>query len=101
MNKNYKNIGTLIGVFFGQDYDLFGETPEEVLDSYLETENHKTAVKVCQEAESLLSLNDEALTEEFETISRREFYPEFWGETTRTFLEKIKIYLRARLQLPD
>ncbi|WP_438811627.1 contact-dependent growth inhibition system immunity protein, partial [Pseudomonas lurida] len=34
MNKSYKNTGTLIRVFFGQDYDLFGETVEEVLDSY-------------------------------------------------------------------
>ncbi|WP_067704980.1 contact-dependent growth inhibition system immunity protein [Erwinia sp. ErVv1] len=100
MNKSYKNIGTLIRVFFGQDYDLFGETVEEVLDSYLETENQKTAEKVCQEAENLLLLNDEALTEEFETISQREFYPEPWGETVRTFLEKIKSHLRARLQLP-
>lgn len=100
MNKSYKNIGTLIRVFFGQDYDLFGETVEEVLDSYLETENQKTAEKVCKEAENLLSLNDEALTEEFETISQGEFYPEPWGETVRTFLEKIKSHLRARLQLP-
>jgi len=70
MNKSYKNIGTLIRVFFGQDYDLFGKTIEEVLNSYLETENQKTVEKVCQEAENLLSLNDEALTEEFETISQ-------------------------------
>lgn len=100
MDKNYKNIGILIRVFFGQDYDLFGETVEEVLDSYLETENQKTAEKVCQEAESLLLLNDKALTEEFETICQREFDPEPWGKTVRTLLEKIKSYLRARLQLP-
>ncbi|MFE0583876.1 contact-dependent growth inhibition system immunity protein [Pantoea vagans] len=97
MNKSYKNIGTLIRVFFGQDYDLFGETVEEVLDSYLETENPKTAEKVCQEAEYLLSLNDQALIEAFQSISQGEFNPEPWGETVRTFLEKINSYLRIRL----
>ncbi|MEN4830909.1 contact-dependent growth inhibition system immunity protein [Pantoea vagans] len=97
MNKSYKNIGTLIRVFFGQDYDLFGETVEEVLDSYLETENSKTAEKVCQEAEYLLSLNDQALIEAFQSISQGEFNPEPWGETVRTFLEKINSYLRIRL----
>ncbi|MGV2879749.1 contact-dependent growth inhibition system immunity protein [Pantoea vagans] len=97
MNKSYKNIGTLIRVFFGQDYDLFGETVEEVLDSYLETENPKTAEKVCQEAEYLLSLNDQALIEAFQSISQGEFNPESWGETVRTFLEKINSYLRIRL----
>ena len=97
MNKNYKNIGTLIRVFFGQDYDLVGETVEEVLDSYLETENPKTAEKVCQEAEYLLSLNDQALIEAFQSISQGEFNPESWGETVRTFLEKINSYLRIRL----
>ncbi|AMG58579.1 contact-dependent growth inhibition system immunity protein [Pantoea vagans] len=97
MNKSYKNIGTLIRVFFGQDYDLFGETVEEVLDSYLETENPKTAEKVCQEAEYLLSLNDQALIKAFQSISQGEFNPEPWGETVRTFLEKINSYLRIRL----
>jgi len=97
MNKSYKNIGTLIRVFFGQDYDLFGETVEEVLDSYLETENPKTAEKVCQEAEYLLSLNDQALIEAFQSISQGEFNPEPWGETVRTFLEKIKNYLQSRV----
>ncbi|MBK5014074.1 contact-dependent growth inhibition system immunity protein [Pantoea sp. S62] len=97
MNKSYKNIGTLIRVFFGQDYDLFGETVEEVLDSYLETENPKAAEKVCQEAEYLLSLNDQALIEAFQSISQGEFNPEPWGETVRTFLEKINSYLRIRL----
>ncbi|MDE8555066.1 contact-dependent growth inhibition system immunity protein [Pantoea vagans] len=97
MNKNYKNIGTLIRVFFGQDYDLFGETVEEVLNSYLETENPKTAEKVCQEAEYLLSLNDQELIEAFQSISQGEFNPEPWGETVRTFLEKIKNHLRIRL----
>ncbi|WP_231572333.1 contact-dependent growth inhibition system immunity protein [Pantoea eucalypti] len=87
----------LFGFFFGQDYDLFGETVEEILDSYLETENPKTAAKVCQEAEYLLSSNDQVLTETFESISQGEFYPEPWGETVRTFLEKIKSHLSARL----
>ncbi|TPE19426.1 hypothetical protein FJP62_05150 [Pantoea vagans] len=98
MNTSCKNIGTLIRVFFGQDYDLFGETVEEVLDSYLETENLKTAGKVCLEAEYLLSLNEQSLTETFESISQGEFNPEPWGETERSFLEKIKNYLSARLQ---
>jgi len=97
MNKSYKNIGTLIRFFFGQDYELFGETVEEVLDSYLETENPKTAEKVFQEAEYLLSLNDQALIEAFQSISQGEFNPEPWGETVRTFLEKINSYLRIRL----
>jgi len=44
MVKSYKNIGTLIRVFFGQDYDLFGETVEEIADSYLEVESPKTAI---------------------------------------------------------
>lgn len=50
MNNNDKNIGTHTRVFFGQDYGLFGETVENVLDSYWQTENPKTAINVCQEA---------------------------------------------------
>jgi len=46
----------------------------------------------------LLSLNEQSLTETFESISQGEFNPEPWGETERSFLEKIKNYLSARLQ---
>lgn len=100
MNNNYKNIGTLIRVFFGQDYDLFGETVEDVLDSYLQTENPKTVINVCQETEKLLSLNDETLTKTFAILSQGECFPEPWGENVRTFLEKIKNHLANRLQHP-
>lgn len=99
MAKNYKNVGTLVRVFFGQDYDLFGETIEEILDSYLETENPKTALKVYQETDDLLSLNDGALTEAFGAISQGEFCPGPWGETIRSFLEKVKSHFDSKLQL--
>ena len=98
MNNNYKNVGTLIRVFFGQDYDLFGETVEEILDSYMAHVNKKTVVNVCREAENLLSLHDKSLTETFATLSQGEFFPEPWGESVRTFLERIKKYLAAGIQ---
>ena len=100
MNNNYKNLGTLIRVFFGQDYDLFGETLEDVPDSYLQIENPKTAINVCQEAENLLSLNDETLTKTFAILSQGECFPELRGETVRTFLEKTKRHLANRIQFP-
>lgn len=97
MVKSYKNIETLIRVFFGQDYDLFGETVEEIADSYLEVESSGTVMKVYQEADKLLSLNDRVLTELFETLCQGEFCPELWGETVRSFLEKIKGHFENKL----
>ncbi|WP_233598478.1 contact-dependent growth inhibition system immunity protein [Erwinia sp. 198] len=59
---------------------MFGETTEEILDSYLETENPKAALKVYQETDDLLALNDGALTEAFGAISQGEFCPDSWGK---------------------
>lgn len=99
MAKGYKNTGTLIRIFFGQDYDLFGETIKEVLESYLETEKLNTATKVCQEVDDLLLLNESALTETFDAISQGEFSPDSWDETVRSFLAKIKSHLSEKPQL--
>ncbi|CCG85870.1 contact-dependent growth inhibition system immunity protein [Erwinia piriflorinigrans] len=58
---------------------MFGETIERVLDSYLEDENQKTALKVYNEAENLLALDDDKLIKEFAAIFQGGFYPEPWG----------------------
>ena len=44
MGFSVANLGTLVRVF-GQDYDLFGESVEEILASYREMENTATVRK--------------------------------------------------------
>lgn len=90
------NLGTLVRVFFGQDSDLFGESVDEILESYRNTENAATVQKTVVEAEILLDLHpdDRQLKTAFAKVAEGEFSPKAWGFTARTFLEKVIVTLR-------
>ncbi|CAI0985485.1 Uncharacterised protein [Serratia entomophila] len=91
------NLGTLVRVFFGQDYDLFGESVEEILESYRDTENAETVQKTVDEATMLLTLYPEQqrLEAVFAELVEGEFAPAPWGHTVQSFLEKVISTLRA------
>lgn len=92
------NLGTLVRVFFGQDSDLFGESVDEILESYRNTENAATVQKTVVEAEILLDLHpgEQQLKIAFAKVAEGEFSPKPWGLTERTFLEKVIVTLRQK-----
>ncbi|WP_129544136.1 contact-dependent growth inhibition system immunity protein [Serratia sp. 1D1416] len=91
MASQTPNLGTLVRVFFGQDYDLFGESVEEILESYRDTENVVTVQKTVNEAQMLLGLypEEKQLEVAFTNLAEGEFSPTAWGYSVRAFLEKI------------
>ncbi|HGM6999055.1 TPA: contact-dependent growth inhibition system immunity protein [Serratia marcescens] len=91
MGFSVANLGTLVRVFFGQNYDLFGESVEEILASYRETENTATVRKTVDEARALLAQYPEEQQLELAVaeLADGEFAPAPWGYTARSFLEKV------------
>ncbi|AXY35319.1 contact-dependent growth inhibition system immunity protein [Yersinia pseudotuberculosis] len=89
------HLGTLVRVFFGQDYDLFGEGVDEILASYRNTENQQTIQKTIDEANMLLTAypEEKELELEFADLAEGEFSPASWGYNVQSFLEKIVITL--------
>ncbi|AJJ58651.1 hypothetical protein DN756_00740 [Yersinia pseudotuberculosis] len=89
------HLGTLVRVFFGQDYDLFGEGIDEILASYRNTENQQTIQKTIDEANMLLTAypEEKELELEFADLAEGEFSPASWGYNVQSFLEKIVITL--------
>lgn len=90
MGFSVANLGTLVRVF-GQDYDLFGESVEEILASYRETENTATVRKTVDEARALLAQypGEQQLELAVAELADGEFAPAPWGYTARSFLEKV------------
>jgi len=50
MNTKFNHLGVLVRVFFGQDYDLFGEDFYEILAAYKNVENTKAIQETIREA---------------------------------------------------
>ncbi|WP_033852526.1 contact-dependent growth inhibition system immunity protein [Yersinia wautersii] len=89
------HLGTLVRVFFGQDYDLFGEGIDEILASYRNTENQQTIQKTIDEANMLLTAypEEKELELEFADLAEGEFSPASWGYNVQSFLEKVVVTL--------
>lgn len=87
------HLGTLVRVFFGQDYDLFGEGIDEILASYRNTENQQTIQKTIDEANMLLTAypEEKELELEFTDLAEGEFSPASWGITSNLFLKKLSL----------
>ncbi len=94
MNKKYATVRTLIGVFFGQDFENFGDTIEEIMQSYTEYENVTAAKNLkAQVSELLLITDDNELNALMSSLAERQFEPASWGESWRSFLLKVEASL--------
>ncbi|MGQ8817435.1 contact-dependent growth inhibition system immunity protein [Serratia sp. NA_13] len=91
MNTNFIHLGVLVRVFFGQGYDLFGGTVDEIFTAYKNTENPQTVQKTINEANDLLKLfsDEKELESVFAELTDGEFSPAAWGLTPQSFLKKV------------
>jgi hypothetical protein len=57
--KFYPKLSVLGGLYFGEDFDIFGDTLDEVFSYYLETENEHEIIGLRKEFADWLSRSDE------------------------------------------
>ncbi|CAG2156762.1 hypothetical protein D3C81_1055650 [compost metagenome] len=97
MHKRYPELGQLIGGYFHEDYDLFGDNFGEVMDAYIEGSSPDDRAQVLKEIERFQTDNAGQL----EAAYRKEFIDHIdlslWGFTYTSFLEEIKVRVSASL----
>ncbi|MFE8102747.1 contact-dependent growth inhibition system immunity protein [Brenneria goodwinii] len=92
--QKYSSVKTLIGVFFGPDYDIFGQDINEIMINYTSTVNDASRAILRDQLNALLDIQDDAeLDSIMSELAENQFRPEPWGETWRSYLSKIKNYL--------
>ncbi|EKM8121679.1 hypothetical protein FR731_03310 [Enterobacter hormaechei] len=84
----YRYLDHLIATYFNQDYDLFGETIEEVMDEYLKCEGPEYARGVVTDCINFINTSKD-LEMEFLELYKFDFHPELWGITAKQFLTMI------------
>lgn len=94
MLKNYETLRKLIVIFFGPDYQIFGENIDEIMISYVEMENELAIRNLKQQTSQALAIqSDEKLSNVMTALAEKQFDPASWGETWRSFLQKILLRL--------
>ena len=92
----YHYLDHLIGAYLNQDYELSGDTIEEVVQCFLNSEHQDAARGLAEDCRRFLA--DQAEPEkEFEQIYGADFTPRLWGVTTVSFLTATIKQANARL----
>jgi hypothetical protein len=87
-------LDALIGGWFHQDFDLAGDTLEEVIASYKEVGMREDWADARADIERLLGrCGDQELTREFIRLFEPGVDPEAWGTSTRAWLMRIHALL--------
>lgn len=92
-------LDQLLGGYLHQDYDLFGETIEEVMQEYLRRETPKTIQGLIDGCEALLKINDTEAT--FYRLYQDDFDPKLWQLTAVEFLNVITAQAKEFLAKTD
>ena len=91
--KNYSNLAELISGWFHQDFDLEGETVEEIISAFNKSCSAEMRQALTSEITHFLELSDAGIGSEFIRIFNPDIEPTEFSPTTRAFLEEILRHL--------
>jgi len=78
------------GAYFGQDFDLFGNTIPEIVAGYKQDASREYHHELINEINSFINEHPNDLDSEFEKDYGSGFDPKLWGHTTTSFLAELK-----------
>ncbi|MCC8393561.1 hypothetical protein LJ656_13265 [Paraburkholderia sp. MMS20-SJTR3] len=86
-------MDNLFEIYFGQDFDIFGETVPEIVARYKKDFRHHYQ-KLIREIDLFRNRHPNDLDTAFHQRYWRHFSAEPWGYTTVSFLEEVQRLLR-------
>ncbi|MDU4093342.1 MAG: contact-dependent growth inhibition system immunity protein [Pantoea sp.] len=87
--RRYSSLISLTQTYFGQDHDEFGKSIEEIVESYCDNGKNATIWLKNEVTEMLQTENDSELQARMELLAENQFSPGPWGETWRSFLQRV------------
>ena len=81
----YQYLDHLMAAYLNQDYDLSGETPEQVVQCYLANEGEKHVRGLMEDCFRFKEHNTD-IESKFEELYSFDFNPKLWGITAECFL---------------
>ncbi|SMG59388.1 contact-dependent growth inhibition system immunity protein [Paraburkholderia susongensis] len=88
-SERYPEMDRMFGIYFGQDFDLFGETVPEIVACYKKGSPYRYQ-ELIQEMNSFRGEHPDDLDSAFEKDYGRDFDPKLWGYTTASFFDELK-----------
>ncbi|OWO79815.1 hypothetical protein B5C26_20130 [Photorhabdus luminescens] len=95
-----KYIDDLMITYFHQDYQLFGETIDEIVTDYLNHQYPITIISLIREI-NIFIRNSDDVEKDFHSLNYNEFVPELWETTALDFLNHVSKLAQEYLDKDD
>jgi len=89
VENSYPHLAELIGGWFHQDFDIEGETIEEIIGAFNRSSTPQQRLAVSADITEFLRANDARLDADFIRIFNPDIEPTGFAASTRAFLEEI------------
>jgi dsDNA-binding SOS-regulon protein len=90
MSHQYEHLASFLASWFHQDFDLVGNTAEEIASVYKKTTNESEVKKVAEEIGMFLDEHRETLDEKFEELFDIDVDPTGFAPSIELFLVAIR-----------
>ena len=97
IRDNYPALSNLIGAYLNQDYSIYADTIEGVIDCFLSDSNHAEKVALRHDIARFLQNERNGYDASFAGAYSFDFDPKLWGLTTETFLRQLDAQVAAAL----
>ncbi|MCC8391209.1 hypothetical protein LJ656_01295 [Paraburkholderia sp. MMS20-SJTR3] len=87
--EQYSQMEQIFGAYFGEDFDLFGDTIPEIISCYKNTNPRHYHHQLIDEINLFLHDHPNDLDAAFEKEYGSGFDPKLWGHTTISFLSEL------------
>lgn len=86
----YPRLSTLIDVYFGEEFSIWGDTIPEIIASYKRERDDSTCASVVREIDDFIHAHASDLDEAFSNVYGFYLDPEPWGHTAFSFLDEVR-----------
>ena len=93
--SEYPELDHLFGAYLNQDYDLSGDTIEEVVASYVQGTSAENHGRILDEIEKFEQAHSDNLDQALLLRYGNDFDPELWGHTAASFFQLLGALVRG------
>jgi hypothetical protein len=88
--KTFSHLDQLLGAWFHQDFDLVGDTLEEILETYRSVSPDGRCAAVVRDIDRFLALPGDTLNDKFDQTFKPDIDPAGWGMSAREWLQRVR-----------
>jgi len=88
--SSYQSLDYLIHAYFNQDFDLWGETTEQIISCFRRENDDEQSRSVIADIDRLKAEHSADLDRNFDELYGLYVNPQAWGHTAASFLDEVK-----------